>query len=104
MTLYEFIKRYERGDYAELLNKFKFKFPSMFELTREIEVIPWQPDFAIADKNPEVINQLEFYEFLLKNNIITEEDYKKQTEKLGRQYSSRTEAVSFIQTKQVSFR
>lgn len=104
MTLYEFIKKYENGDYAELLNKFKTKFPALFEFTHQISVIPWQPDFAIADKNPEIINQIEFYNFLLKNNIITEQVYKKQISKISNQYSSRTEAISFIHTKQVSFR
>jgi len=43
----------------------KRKFPDFTEFSKSIEVIPWEDEYAIANRNPEVIDYLEFLEKML---------------------------------------
>jgi hypothetical protein len=81
----------------------KEKFPEMFEFSEQVKVIPWETNFAVADKNPEIIDQIELLDTALKSGMITEEEYEEKLKGLKR-YASRTEGVAFIETKEVSFR
>ncbi len=99
MTLKDLLQRYENDP---VFKKFKKTFPRMYEFAGEVEVIPWEDDYAIADKNPEVIDELKFYEELLKNGLITEEEYQRRAKSVP--YASKTVAVAFIEEKKVSFR
>jgi len=79
------------------------KFPDFVEFSKEVEVIPWQEEFAIADHNPEVIDHLEFLEKLLEMKAITQEEFEKEAAKLPT-YASKTGGVAFIEEGVVSFR
>jgi hypothetical protein len=79
------------------------KFPDFVEFSKEIEVIPWQEEFAVADFNPEVIEFLEFLEKLLEMKAISQEEFERETANLP-SYASKTGGVAFIEDKVVSFR
>jgi hypothetical protein len=79
------------------------KFPDFVEFSKEIEVIPWQEEFAVADFNPEVIEFLEFLEKLLEMKAISQEEFERETSSLP-SYASKTGGVAFIEDKVVSFR
>jgi hypothetical protein len=79
------------------------KFPDFVEFSREVEVIPWQEEFAVADYNPEVLDYLEFLERLLQMEAITQEEFEKELSKLP-SYASKTGGVAFIEENLVSFR
>ncbi len=79
------------------------KFPDFTEFSKTVEVIPWQEEFAIADRNPEVIDFLEFLETLLQMQAITQEEFERETAKLPT-YASKTGGVAFIEENVVSFR
>jgi hypothetical protein len=79
------------------------KFPDFVEFSKEIEVVPWADEYAIADKNPEVIDHLEFLEKLLEMKAITQEEFERETAKLPA-YASKTGGVAFIEEGVVSFR
>lgn len=76
----------------------------MFEFAGEVEVVPWRDEFAIADRNPEILETIEDLDRKLRKGLITEEEYHRELEKLPRESSSRTEGISFIEEKKVSFR
>ena len=99
MTLKDLLQRYENDP---VFKKFKKTFPRMCEFAGEVEVIPWQDDYALADVNPELIDELKFYEELLKNGLITEEEYQRRAKSVP--YASKTVAVAFTEEKKVSFR
>lgn len=98
MTLLELLKRYE------IFNVLKSKFPGMIDRAGEINVIPWNKEFNVADRNPEVIETIEFLDILLKNGMITEQDYTEQVRRISTGYASKTLAIAFIGRKEVSFR
>ena len=79
------------------------KFPDFVEFSREVEVIPWQEEFAVADYNPEVLDYLEFLERLLQMQAISQEEYEREVSKLPA-YASKTGGVAFIEENVVSFR
>jgi hypothetical protein len=79
------------------------KFPDFTEFSKEIEVVPWADEYAIADKNPEVIDHLEFLEKLLEMKAISQEEFERETAKLPA-YASKTGGVAFIEEMVVSFR
>jgi hypothetical protein len=79
------------------------KFPDLVEFSKEIEVVPWVDEYAIADKNPEVIDHLEFLEKLLEMKAISQEEYEREVSKLPA-YASKTGGVAFIEDNTVSFR
>ena len=99
MQLKELLQRYNSDVYFKRFTK---TFPRMYEFAGEVEVIPWQDDYALADVNPEVIDELRFYEELLKNGLITEEEYQRRAKSVP--YASKTVAVAFTEEKKVSFR
>ncbi|WP_028841997.1 hypothetical protein [Thermodesulfovibrio yellowstonii] len=90
----------------EIFPRLSLLFPAMIETAKDVEVIPWQEEFAVADKNPEVIDSIEFFELLFKNGVITEEECRDNISKILSQagYSSRTEGIAFIEDRQVAFR
>ncbi|MEM5777606.1 MAG: hypothetical protein QXJ06_04135, partial [Candidatus Aenigmatarchaeota archaeon] len=86
------------------VEKLKEKFPDMVEFSKTVEVIPWRKEFEIKDKNPEVIDSIEFLDLLFKNKMISPEQYQQQLNKVVKGFASKTVAISFIEEKQVSFR
>jgi len=79
-------------------------FPSMVETAKDVDVIPWQDEFAVKDRNPEIIDAVEFYDILLSQKLITEAKYRELVDKIVIAPASRTEGIAFIKEKQVSFR
>jgi len=79
------------------------KFPDFVEFSKSVDVVPWADEYAIADKNPEVIDFLEFLEKLLEMRAISQEEYERETAKLP-SYASKTGGVAFIEDNVVSFR
>lgn len=84
--------------------KLRDKFPDMFEFSKSVEVIPWQKEFEVHDKNPEIIDAVDFLDILYKNNMISSEQYREKLNSVVKGFASKTLAVSFIRDKQVSFR
>ena len=99
MNLKELLDRYSGVEEFEV---WKVKFPDMYAFSEEVEVIPWEEEFGIADRNPEVMDEIEFYEMLLKNGMISEEEFQKKLRSLPP--ASKTEGIAFIEEKKVSFR
>jgi len=79
------------------------KFPDFVEFSKSVEVVPWEDEYAIADRNPEAIDQLTFLEALLEMKAITQEEFERETAKLPA-YASKTGGVAFIEEGVVSFR
>ncbi len=82
--------------------KFKEKFPRLWEYASKVEVIDWQEEFAVEDYNPEVIDEIDFLRMLLKSGMITQEDYIRKVKTLP--VASKTLAVAFMDEDKVSFR
>lgn len=78
-------------------------FPAMVETSKSVEVIPWRPEFAVADRNPEVIEASETLERLLGQGLISRKRYEEESRKLIG-YASRTLAVAIRKERKVSFR
>jgi hypothetical protein len=79
------------------------KFPDFVEFSKSVEVVPWDDEYAIADRNPEVIDYIEFLEKLLQMQAITQEEFEREISKLP-SYASKTGGVAFIEEGVVSFR
>lgn len=92
--------------YPERTEKIREKFPAFLETAREVEVVPWQKEFQVADKNPEAIDEIEFWNTLLDSGMITREEWERETNRIMREvgYTSKTVGIAFIKEKQVSFR
>jgi hypothetical protein len=88
----------------QIYQKLKEKFPGMAEFAKKVLIIPWSDDFNIRDKNPEVIETIQFLDILLQNKLITQDEYRKQIKKISSGYAARTVGISFMDKKQVSFR
>lgn len=99
MKLIELIQQNPSQEYLLL----KEKFPTLYKLTYEIEIIPWQEEYAIADRNPDELDIIESLESLLEKNQISFEEFQTRRQKLNN-YVSKTLAIAFIDTKQISFR
>lgn len=104
MDLKTFLEERYRG--LEGFERWKARFPEMFEFAKEVEVIPWDMEFAVADKNAEVLDEIEFYEELARNGLMDWEEVSRKREELLKKsgYVSRTEGIAFIEDKRVSFR
>lgn len=104
MNALEFFETHYKD--SEFFEKFKTLFPSMYDFLSQIQVIPWQYEFQIADKNPEVITVLEYYEKLLDEGKISKAEFEEIAEQELRKsgFVSRTEGISFRERKEVSFR
>jgi hypothetical protein len=79
------------------------KFPDFVEFSREIEVVPWVEEYAVADYNPEVVDFIEFLDRLLQMRAISQEEFERETSNLP-SYASKTGGVAFIEEGVVSFR
>ncbi|MFN3263275.1 MAG: hypothetical protein ACK42C_00055 [Aquificaceae bacterium] len=101
MTLYELL---QRDRYSELRELMQARLPDMFEYTKQVYVLEWHEDFAIADKNPEAIEERLFMEELLKNGLISKEDYMRWERQRDITYASITMGVAFTDSNEVSFR
>ena len=97
MLLMELLETYPE---ASLL---KEKFPKLYDYAYFVKVLDWQEEYAVADKNPEVIDEIEFWQMLLESGLISKEEYEKKLSSLPR-YASRTEGIAFRDTNEVSFR
>ncbi|MFN3787663.1 MAG: hypothetical protein ACK4SW_04590 [Sulfurihydrogenibium azorense] len=83
----------------------KEKLPEMYKFAKEVQVIQWQKEFEVADKNPEVFKNIKVLEMLYDSKMISEEEYIQQRDEILRSgYASITMGVAFIEDKQVSFR
>lgn len=105
MHRYENLKNLLDSLFTEnpFFEKFKSKFPKLYLYSQQVKIIPWSDEYAVADKNPEVIDQIRHLELLYEKNIITKEKYLAELEKY-KTYASKTLAVSFIESNEVSFR
>jgi len=92
------------AEYPADAKKLKERFPDMAKTAEETVVVPWDPSYAIADRNPEVIMELERLEKLLEMGDIDEETYNNLRRKLTKNYASLTLAIAFPQEKKVAFR
>ena len=92
--------------YPDTLKTLEEKFPEFVETARRVEVIPWREEFQIADRNPEVIDEIEFWETLAKGGLISEEEASRKINALLKEkgYSSKTMGIAFIEAEEVSFR
>jgi uncharacterized protein Usg len=92
------------GD-KDTFKKIKEKFPDFVEFSKTVEVIPWQEEFNVADRNPELLEELKFWNTLLEAKLITPEEYDKNTQHIKQAgYISRTEGLSIIEDNVISFR
>jgi hypothetical protein len=101
------MKAIELIEKSDIFSKLQKLFPEFVESAETITVIPWQEEFQIADKNPEIIDAMDFYAMLYKNKMISQEEYERQINELFAQakgYISRTEGISFIKEREISFR
>jgi hypothetical protein len=101
------LKAIELIEKSDIFSKLQKLFPEFVESAKTITVIPWQESFQIADKNPEIVDAMDFYAMLYKNKIISQEEYERQINELFAQakgYISRTEGISFIKEREISFR
>jgi len=101
------MKAIELIEKSDIFSKLQKLFPEFVESAKTITVIPWQEEFQIADKNPEIIDAMDFYAMLYKNKMISQKEYEKQINELFAQakgYISRTEGISFIKEREISFR
>ena len=101
------MKAIELIEKSNIFSRLQKLFPEFIESAKTITVIPWQEEFQIADKNPEIIDAMDFYAMLYKNKIISQEEYERQINELFAQakgYISRTEGISFIKEREISFR
>jgi len=90
---------------TETFKKIKEKFPDFVEFSKTVEVIPWQEEFNVADRNPELLEELKFWNSLLESKLITPEEYNKNTKHIKQaKYISRTEGLAIIEDNVVSFR
>lgn len=99
-----FEKHYKDSEYFE---KFKTLFPGFYTFLAQIQVVPWQVEYQMADKNPHVITILEALEKLLDSGEISKEEFNRLlSEKFpsGIPASSKTLGISFISSRKVSFR
>jgi len=81
----------------------KKAFPKMYEFAEQVEVIPWQEEFALEDKNPEIIDRINFYQELLKNGMITEKEYMKRMGEINT-FARKTLGIAFVEERKVAFR
>jgi hypothetical protein len=105
MNLKEFLDERYSGD--EVFEKWKKKFPLMYEYAEKVEVIPWSDEYAVADRNPEIIDALEYYDFLRENGLISDEEHNKYITELNKQMkgiASKTLGIAFMEENKVSFR
>lgn len=72
MLLMELLETYPE---ASLL---KEKFPKLYDYAYFVKVLDWQEEYAVADKNPEVIDEIEFWQMLLESGLISKEEYEKK--------------------------
>lgn len=101
MNLLELMREY----YPEEAEKLKEKLPKIYDFAKQVETIQWQKEFEIADKNPELFENLRVLEMLYDSKMISEEDYIRERDKILKSgYSSITMGVAFIDDKKVSFR
>jgi hypothetical protein len=92
---------------TNLFPRLRRLFPEFVDSARSIEVIPWQESFQIADRNPQVLDTLEFYGQLLRNGLITKDQHDKYVQDAlleTKGIISRTEGIAFITTREISFR
>lgn len=87
-----------------VLSRLENGFAGMLETARQTEVIEWDDEFAVADKNPEVYFQLEQLEKDFKEGRIDEETFKREFARIARVPTSVTLGIAFIPEKKVSFR
>jgi len=88
--------------YPKLTEKLQKRYPDFLKTASETEVIDWKEEFAVTDRNPEVIDEVMFWNTLLDSGLITKEEWERQIRKLPP--ASKTVGVAFIETKEVAFR
>jgi hypothetical protein len=99
-TVYDLIKT------SPYFLRLKHIFPGMVETSKKTRIIPWKDEFAIADKNPEIAEELYKLSKQLEEGLITEEEYVSKSKELTKDVGSvsRTLGISFCSEGVVSFR
>ncbi|NPA53870.1 MAG: SHOCT domain-containing protein [Aquificae bacterium] len=97
-NLYSFMKE----AYPEETQWLEDTYPNMMQTAKQIKIIPWQDEYAIADRNPEFIDQLKLLQMALDSGLISQEEYQNEVRKIPP--ASKTLAVALRQEKAVSFR
>jgi len=64
--------------YPELTKQIEKTFPDFLVTAEEVKVIPWREEFCVADYNPEVIDEIEFWNTLFDNNLISEKEWREK--------------------------
>jgi len=98
--LYSFMKE----AYPEETQWLEDTYPNMMQTAKQIKIFPWQDEYAIADRNPEFIDQLHLLQMALESGVIDKEEFEKEIRKAHPGYASKTLAVALRQEKAVSFR
>jgi len=104
MLLSKFLRKYE---HLEDFKTWSEKFPDMYLFASEVEVIPWQEEYQVADRNAEILDELDFWYELYKNKMITKEEYEKRRKEIldkAKGILSKTRGIAFIESRAVSFR
>lgn len=105
MTLKElFDQRYLQTDTGQT---FVRKFPNFYEAFKDIQIAQWDKSLEeLFDKNPEIIDALDFLRMLKANGLISQEEFEKTTQELFKthNYSSKVLGVAYIEDKTVAFR
>ena len=86
---------------------FATKFQDFYRAFEEIEVVEWDKEVEeLYDKNPEVIDTIDFVEMLVRNGLMTREEGDRWIEQELRthQYASKVMGVAYIEDKAVAFR
>lgn len=100
MTLRDFLDT--NYSHEEDFIAFKERLGKMYEYAKRVQVLGWRDEFAIGDKNPEVVDEIRFWEVLLENGLVSFEEFQRKMQTLP--YASKTIGVAFMDSDEVSFR
>jgi len=97
-NLYSFMKE----AYPKETRWLEDRYPNMMDTAKETSIWQWQEEWAVADRNPEVIEYIQVLQMALNSGLIMQEQYDAEIRKLPS--SSKTLATAFIDDKAVAFR
>lgn len=81
------------------------KFPRFYEAFKEIEVVEWDKELEeLYDRNPEVVDTIDFVEMLVRNGLMTREEGDRWIQRELKGYASKVLGVAYIEERAVAFR
>ena len=101
-TIYDLI-----SSRPQLFRKLRKKYPGILEFSKKVKLIPWKNEYAVRDRNPEIVEKLRELDRALNRGLISQSEYEKESSKLlkdSRGIISRTEGVSFYDKNETAFR